>query len=75
MKTFLVILAAVLIFVGWAFLAFGTAISIGYGLYSWAVADVVFKVALWTAFITWVKLVASGFVSLFVGFCITASVK
>lgn len=75
MKTFLVILAAVLIFVGWAFLAFGTAISIGYGLYSWAIADVVFKVALWTAFITWVKLVASGFVSLFVGFCITASVK
>jgi hypothetical protein len=75
MKNLLVILAAVLIFVGWAFLAFGTAISIGYGLYSWAIADVVFKVALWTAFITWVKLVVSGFISLIVGFCITASVK
>lgn len=73
MKTFWVILAAVLVFLGYVFLGLGTVISVGYGLYSWAIADVVFKVALWTTFITWIKLIVAGVLSLFAGFLIAAT--
>lgn len=73
MKTFWVILAAALVFLGYVFLGLGTVISVGYGLYSWAIADVVFKVALWTTFITWIKLIVTGVLSLFAGFLIAAT--
>lgn len=75
MKTFWVILASIFVVLGYILLGFGTLISVGYGLYAWAVADVAFKVALWTAFITWIKLVAGGLVSLFAGFVIVTTVK
>lgn len=75
MKTFWVILAVVFSVLAYVLLGLGTVISIGYGLYAWAIADVAFKVALWTAFITWVKLIATGLVSLFTGLVITSSVK
>lgn len=71
MKTFWAVLAVVLAVVAYIFLGFGTVISIGYGLYAWAIADVAFKVALWTTFITWIKLIAAGLVSLFAGFAFT----
>lgn len=75
MKTFWVILAAGLMILAYILLGFGTLISIGYGLYAWAIADVAFKVALWTAFITWIKVISGGLVSLFAGFIITASLR
>lgn len=61
------LLAIILLVLGYSFLAFGTLASVGYGLYLWAVADVAFKVALWTTFITWVKLMIAGFVSFIAG--------
>lgn len=75
MKKFLVILAVILFALAYLFLGLGTVVSVGYGLYSWAIADVAFKVALWTAFITWIKLIAAGLVSLFSAFVITATVN
>lgn len=50
-------------FLAWLLLGFGTVASVGYGLYTWAVLDVAFKMALWTTFITWIKLAAAGVVS------------
>ncbi|MNK14255.1 hypothetical protein D3C87_323540 [compost metagenome] len=72
MKKFWVILAMVLIVLAYILLGFGTVISVGYGLYAWAIADVAFKVALWTAFITWIKLIALGLTSMTAGFLVTA---
>jgi hypothetical protein len=71
MKKALVILAVVLAFSAYILLGFGTVISIGYGLYSWAVVDVAFKVALWSAFVMWIKLIGAGLVSLVAGFVVT----
>lgn len=75
MKTILLAIAGVLIVLAYVLLGFGTLISVGYGLYMWAIADVAFKVALWTAFITWVKLIAAGLGGLLVASGITVSVK
>lgn len=72
MKKTLVILAVVLAFSAYVLLGFGTLISLGYGLYTWAIVDVAFKVALWSAFVLWIKLIGAGLVSLFAGFVVTA---
>jgi hypothetical protein len=75
MKTFFVILAALLLILGYTLLGLGTVISVAYGLHSWAVVDVAFKLALWTTFITWIKVIVAGLLSLLAGSVITVSLR
>ena len=67
MRSLLTILAAIFI----SLAALATPISIGVGLYDWAITGVEFKFALWEGFKTWLILLGVG---LFIGLpCYVAS--
>lgn len=59
-------LAVLLIVVGRVAMALATLSSIGYLIYEWA-HDIQFKLALWDAFVLWLKLIFGGLGIVFIG--------
>jgi len=54
MKMFSAILGFIFIIIA----ALATPVAIVYGIYLWAVADVLFKIALWGGAVVWMKMIA-----------------
>ena len=60
MKLILFVISVVCIFV----MATSVPVSVGFGLYDWAVVDVQFKVAAWDAFKLWLKMMCVGLIGI-----------